>query len=120
MAKLAEEMLSQARESLADSDLDGAYDYADQSIKEAGNAKTAYRDIVDIAYQAGTIIGTARQFGSLHQLVSHIMTELKSIKPQFTTRVEEFLQGLVSLLHPHRRKGRLSHQTNLRQDLIEL
>jgi hypothetical protein len=63
MAKLAEDMLSQARESLSEGDLDGSYDYADQSIKEADNAKTAYRDIVDITYQAETIIGTARQFG---------------------------------------------------------
>jgi hypothetical protein len=62
-AKLAEDLVGMARDASGQSDLDGAYDYADQAIKEADAAKTAYRDIVDITFQAESLIGTARQFG---------------------------------------------------------
>src|SRR4030042_548981 len=47
-AKLAEDLVGMARDASGQGDLDGAYDYADQAIKEADAAKTAYRDIVDI------------------------------------------------------------------------
>ncbi len=62
-AKLAEDLVGMAREASGQSDLDGAYDYADQAIKEADAAKTAFRDIIDISFQAESLIGTARQFG---------------------------------------------------------
>ncbi len=62
-AKLADDLLGMAREALAADDLDGAYDYADQSIKEADAAKTSFRDIIDITFQAESLIGTAKGFG---------------------------------------------------------
>jgi hypothetical protein len=62
-AKLAEDLLTMAREALEGSELDGAYDYADQAIKEAEAAKTSFRDIIDISYKAESLIETAKQFG---------------------------------------------------------
>jgi hypothetical protein len=52
-----------AREALEQGDMDGAYDYADQSIKEADTAKTSYTKIVDITFKAESLIGTAKGFG---------------------------------------------------------
>ena len=62
-AKLAEDLLGMAREAVEQDDLDGAYDYADQSIKEADTAKTSYSKIVDITFKAESLIGTAKGFG---------------------------------------------------------
>jgi hypothetical protein len=62
-AKLAEDLLGMARDALNQEDMDGAYDYADQSIKEADTAKTSFRDIIDITFQAESLIGTAKGFG---------------------------------------------------------
>jgi tetratricopeptide (TPR) repeat protein len=62
-AKLAEEMLSESRQALDEDDMDGAYDYADQSIREADQAKSSFRDIIDITFQAESLIGTAKGFG---------------------------------------------------------
>ncbi len=62
-AKLAEDLLTMSRDAMGQNDLDGAYDYADQAIKEADAAKTSFRDIIDITFQAESLIGTARQFG---------------------------------------------------------
>ena len=62
-AKLAEDLLGMAREALEQNDMDGAYDYADQSIKEANTAKSSYSKIVDIAFKAESLIGTAKGFG---------------------------------------------------------
>ena len=62
-AKLADDLLNEARKALENGDLDGAYDYSDQSIKEAETAKTSFRDIIDITFQAESLIGTAKGFG---------------------------------------------------------
>jgi len=62
-AKLAEDLLKMAREALEQDDLDGAYDYADQSAKESDTAKSSFRDIIDITFQAESLIGTAKGFG---------------------------------------------------------
>jgi tetratricopeptide (TPR) repeat protein len=62
-AKLAEDLLGMARDAVDLDDLDGAYDYADQSIKEADTAKTSYSKIVDITFKAESLIGTAKGFG---------------------------------------------------------
>jgi hypothetical protein len=62
-AKLAEDLLGEARGALDTGDLDGAYDYADQSIKEAETAKSSFREIIDLTFQAESLIGTAKGFG---------------------------------------------------------
>jgi hypothetical protein len=62
-AKLAEDLLGMARDALDLEDLDGAYDYADQSAKEPETAKTSYSKIVDITFKAESLIGTAKGFG---------------------------------------------------------
>ena len=62
-AKLADDLLGMARDAVEAEDMDGAYDYADQSIKEAETAKTSFRDIIDITFQAESLIGTAKGFG---------------------------------------------------------
>jgi hypothetical protein len=62
-AKLADDLLGMARDAMEQADLDGAYDYADQSIKEADTAKTSYSKIVDITFKAESLIGTAKGFG---------------------------------------------------------
>ncbi|NIP37279.1 MAG: hypothetical protein GWN18_20170, partial [Thermoplasmata archaeon] len=62
-AKLADDLLGMARDALDLDDLDGAYDYADQSAKEAETAKTSYSKIVDITFKAESLIGTAKGFG---------------------------------------------------------
>jgi hypothetical protein len=62
-AKLAEDLLVMARDALEQDDMDGAYDFSDQSIREANTAKTSYSKIVDITFKAESLIGTAKGFG---------------------------------------------------------
>jgi tetratricopeptide (TPR) repeat protein len=85
-AKLADDLLGEARGALEADDLDGAYDYADQSIKEADQAKTSFRDIIDITFQAESLIGTAKGFGMEVEEAQAKFEEALATRPEDVNR----------------------------------